>query len=311
MFQTKWLQRLQKALTGNAARRTPARRGGKPARPIAQMAECLETRNLLSSSTIFLASGELNIVLGSHENVAVQSIAGNVVVALSDGTSPLLPTPSLGTIPAAAVKSLVIQGGDDANSIDLSNVTAAIFSALRTISVRAANGNDTIIGSPDLADDLSGGDGDDVIQGLGGADTISGGDGSDMISGGLGNDQIDAGDGRDTVFGGDGTDSIFGSHGDDLLSGDAGNDTLDGGHGADTLIGGDGDDLANGNYGNDQVFGDSELANVLGSGNDTLIGGPNNDTLIGGGGIDFAQGDSGRQRELQSHQDWLRNWQRP
>ncbi len=293
MFHTKWLQRLQTALTGNASRRTPARRGGKPVRPISVPAECLETRSLLSSSTIFLASGELNIALGAHENVAVQSIAGNVVVTTSDGTAPLLPTPSLGTIPASAVKSIVIQGGDDANSIDLSNVTAAIFSALRTISVRAANGNDTIIGSPDLADDLSGGDGDDVIQGLGGTDTLSGGDGSDMISGGLGNDQIDAGDGRDTVSGGDGTDSIFGSHGDDLLSGDVGNDTLDGGHGADTLIGGDGNDLANGNFGNDQVFGDSDLPNVLGTGNDTLFGGPNNDILIGGGGTDFAQGDSG------------------
>ncbi len=293
MFHTKWLKRLQTALTGNGTRRTPARRGGKPARPISQAAECLETRALLSSSAIFLASGELNIALGAHENVAVQSIAGNVVVTLSDGTAPLLPTPSLGTIPASAVRSLVIQGGDDANSIDLSNVTAAIFSALRTISVRAANGNDTIIGSPDLADDLSGGDGDDVIQGLGGVDTLSGGDGSDLITGGLGNDQIDAGDGRDTVSGGDGTDSIFGSHGDDLLSGDAGNDTLDGGHGADTLIGGDGDDLANGNFGNDQVFGDSDLPNVLGTGNDTLFGGSNNDILIGGGGTDFAQGDSG------------------
>ena len=293
MFHTKWLQRLQTALSGNASRRRPVRRGGTSARPISPAAECLETRCLLSSTAIFLASGELNIALGARENVAVQSIAGNVVVTLSDGSAPLLPTPSLGTIPASAVRSIVIQGGDDANSIDLSNVTAAIFSALRTISVKAANGNDTIIGSPDLADDLTGGDGDDVIQGLGGADTLNGGDGSDFISGGLGNDQIDAGDGRDTASGGDGIDSIFGSHGDDLLSGDAGNDTLDGGHGADTLIGGDGDDLANGNFGNDQVFGDSDLPNVLGTGNDTLFGGPNNDILIGGGGTDFAQGDAG------------------
>jgi Ca2+-binding RTX toxin-like protein len=293
MFHTKWLQRLQAALTRNASRRTPARRAGQLVRPIGPAAECLETRNLLSSSTIFLASGELNIALGSHENVVVQAIAGNVVVTTSDGTAPLLPTPSLGTIPASAVQSLVIQGGDDANTIDLSNVTAAIFSALRTISVRAANGNDLIIGSPDLGDDLSGGDGDDTIQGLGGADTINAGDGSDLVSGGLGNDLIDAADGSDTVSGGDGTDSIFGGHGDDLLSGDAGNDTLDGGHGADTLIGGDGNDLSNGGFGHDQIFGDSELANVLGTGNDTLIGGPNNDTLIGGGGSDFAQGDSG------------------
>lgn len=293
MFHTKWLQRLQKALTGNASRRTPTRRSGKAARPIGPAAEYLETRNLLSSSAIFLDSGELNIALGARENVAVQSIAGNLVVTLSDGTDPLSPTPSLGTIPASAVRSIVIQGGDDANSIDLSNVTAAIFSSLRTISVKAANGNDTIIGSPDLADDLTGGDGDDLIQGLGGADTITAGDGSDTVFGGLGNDLIDAGDGRDTVFGDEGADSIFGSHGDDLLGGDAGNDTLDGGHGADLLIGGDGDDLANGSFGNDQVFGDSELANVLGTGNDTLFGGPNNDTLIGGGGIDFAQGDSG------------------
>jgi Ca2+-binding RTX toxin-like protein len=293
MFHTNWLQRLQAALSGNALRRAPTRRSGQLTRPNGQAAECLETRNLLSGSTIFLASGELNIALGPHENVTVQAIAGNVVVAVSDGSDPVFPTASLGTIPASAVRSLVIQGGDDANNIDLSQVTAAIFSSLQTISVRAANGNDLIIGSSDLADDLAGGDGDDTIQGLGGADTINGGDGSDSIEGGLGNDQIDAGDGRDTVSGGDGTDSIFGNHGDDLLSGDAGNDTLDGGHGADTLIGGDGDDLANGNFGNDQVFGDSELANVLGTGNDTLFGGPNNDALIGGGGIDFVQGDSG------------------
>lgn len=293
MFHTKWLQRLQTALSGNASRRTPARRSGTSARPISQAAECIETRCLLSSSAIFLASGELNISLGAHENVAVQSIAGNVVVTLSDGTSPLVPTPSLGTIPASAVKSIVVQGGDDANSIDLGNVTAAVFSSLPTILVKAANGNDLIIGSPDLANDLAGGDGNDTIQGQGAVDTLSGGDGSDSISGGLGNDQIDAGDGRDTVSGGDGADSIFGSHGDDLLSGDAGNDTLDGGHGADTLIGGDGDDIVGGGYGNDQVFGDSDVANVLGTGNDILSGGPNHDTLIGGGGRDIAQGDTG------------------
>ena len=293
MFQTNWLQRLRAVILGNDSRRTSARRGGKPAWPIGRSAECLETRGLLSSSAIFLSSGELNIALGARDNVSVQSIAGNLVVSLSEGSSPLSPTPSLGTISAASVRSIVIQGGDDANSIDLSNVTAALFSALQTISVKAANGNDLIIGSPDLADDLTGGDGDDTLQGQGGADTLIGGDGGDSLSGGLGNDQIDGGDGRDTVSGNDGADSIFGSHGDDLLNGDAGNDTIEGGHGADTLIGGDGDDLANGGYGNDQLFGDSPLANVLGTGNDTLLGGPNNDTLIGGGGGDFAQGDGG------------------
>ena len=146
----------------------------------------------------------------------------------------------------------------------MNNVTGAAFPALTRIEVDSDNGNDLIIGSPDLADILDGGHGEDTLLGQGGNDTLIGDDGHDSIIGATGDDSIIAGDGDDNVIGGDGDDAINGGDGSDSLNGTAGNDVILGGDGNDTLYGG--------------------------SGLDTLLGGEGDDTVVGQGNADTLQG---------------------
>ncbi len=237
----------------------------------------MEPRQLLSSSGLFIAAtGELNLLLGSKDNVRVSSVAGSVLVETSVGTGSYSPLLSIGAVNSASVQSLVVVGGDDSNTIDLSGVTAAAFTALTSISVDAANGHDSITGSLDLADSIIGGHGNDTIDGQGGDDSIVGGDGNDSIIGGdgldtilggdgqdsitgdAGNDSVDAGNGDDTVSGGDDNDSISAANGEDSLNGDAGDDTLNGDGGTDTILGGTGADSLLGGADNDLMFAEDE-----------------------------------------------------
>ncbi|MGB5556557.1 MAG: Hint domain-containing protein [Paracoccaceae bacterium] len=113
-------------------------------------------------------------------------------------------------------------------------------------------------------DNLNGTAGADDIQGNGGDDTIDAGGGSDTIDGGDGNDYVDGGSGADTITGGAGDDTLYGRQSGDTLDGGAGNDLVDGGAGADILSGGDGDDTMIGG----------------GSAGDIMTGGAGNDTFV-------------------------------
>ena len=247
---------------------------------------------MLSASTLFIA-GELNVSLGPKDSVAIRdnpAIAGNVLVVIN-GT----PVTNLSSVTASSVTKILVNGGDDANLIDLSGVTGAVFNnpALKLV-VNAGNGADTLLGSSDLADSLNGGDGDDSIVGNGGNDTLFGGNGNDSIAGNLGNDSIDAGDGRDTVDGNQGDDAILAGNGQDSVDGSAGNDSISGDDGADTLNGGNGNDTLNGMAGTDVIDGQIGDDSLLGgSGNDTLIGNTGNDTLDGQAGLDSLLGSDG------------------
>lgn len=81
--------------------------------------------------------------------------------------------------------------------------------------------------SNDQGDQLSGGDGNDILFGQGGNDTLNGDAGNDLLFGGSGNDTLNGGLGNDILTGGDG---------DDILIGGAGNDTLTGGSGSDKFV---------------------------------------------------------------------------
>ena len=68
------------------------------------------------------------------------------------------------------------------------------------------------------------------------------------MTGGTGNDRMDGGSGADILRGGAGNDRMLGGSGADRLSGDDGNDLLDGGSSRDVLTGGrGGDDFVFGN----------------------------------------------------------------
>ena len=247
--------------------------------------EILETKQLLYASALFLpATGELNIVLNSSDTVRVSAPNGVVLIETLNGTT-FTPITSVSGVAASSVQSIVILGGDDGNTIDLSGVLAAQFTSLTSILVDGANGNDLLIGSPDFADSIIGGHGHDTIQGNGGNDTLLGGDGDDSISGGTGDDSINSGDGDDSVSGDDGNDSINASNGQDTVSGGNGNDTIGGANGQDSLNGDAGDDFINGDGGTDTING--------GDGNDSILGGEFDDSLLGGNGNDTINGQAG------------------
>lgn len=135
------------------------------------------------------------------------------------------------------------------------------------------------------ANDMSGSEFDDVLNGKGGADTLDGLDGDDLLKGGSGADRILGGAGRDTLEGGNGDDLLKGGKGHDTLQGGAGRDTLEGGKGHDVLKGEKGYDLLKGGAGDDTLRGQK--------GEDTLNGGQGDDLLEGGIGADrfvFADG---------------------
>jgi len=138
------------------------------------------------------------------------------------------------------------------------------------------------------ADDLRGGDGDDLIDGGAGEDQLRGADGDDQLFGGKAMDSLFGGMGDDLLDGGDHEDDLIGGAGNDTLDGGADNDTLQGGFGDDTLQGGTGQDLMNGGAGDDTLdgAGDDE-ADFLngGRGDDLLIAGKD-DQVHGGEGAD-------------------------
>jgi len=285
-----WMARLRQKLASKPVRRTAGNRESS--------LQVLEERTYLTVSSLF-AAGEIQIIADAEDDIALgvdPNSPGSVQLTVNGVNDT-----SLGSIQASAVRAITIIGSDSDNVIDISGVTAADFTFVDPntltgiqILIDGADGDDTLIGSPDLDVTLNGGNGADSInQNLASAPTgnltIDAGDGDDTVTGGTGNDNIDAGDGNDVVSGGDGNDTITGNDGNDILSGDAGDDSVFGDDGADTISGGDGTDMVNGGSGTDSVSGDA--------GNDTVYGGAGADMLFGDGGAspgdDVVYGNSG------------------
>lgn len=86
---------------------------------------------------------------------------------------------------------------------------------------------------------MTGGPGNDRLQGNVQAATLDGGPGNDTLQGGDGSETLLGGDGNDTLEGRGGADHLDGGAGDDLLSGDGNqdpaSDVIDGGPGTDRM----------------------------------------------------------------------------
>lgn len=322
-----WLR----SLRARIALSKTVRRGNVDAPRAIQLAEPLESRCLLAVTPILIDDTNLIVQLEAGDDVIIQAGSSGLLEVLSSG-SVVFGNPD--TILTADITSIIVNGGDGSNLIDLTGVTTADFAADLPITVNGGDGNDTILGSEfndslvggNGADSIVGGLGDDSLEGNNGNDTISGGvdddsilggDGADVITGDVGNDTVIAGNGADNVSGGDGTDSLNGGDGSDTLNGDAGDDTLSGDSGNDSLLGGtdndsisggigndtasggDGLDTINGGADNDSLNGDDGTDSIDGSdGNDALFGGNDNDTLNGGVGNDSALGNAGNDSVL-------------
>jgi serralysin len=125
-------------------------------------------------------------------------------------------------------------------------------------------GNDSITGDGNV-NLISGGLGNDSIEGNDGDDLLFGDAGEDRIEGGSGDDDIRGGDGADVLLGDSDQDTIHGGDGSDFIQGGTGNDVLDGGLGQDSLLGYLGDDQF--------VVDDAgdEVSESFGEGNDTVL----------------------------------------
>lgn len=117
---------------------------------------------------------------------------------------------------------------------------------------------------------LSGGGGNDRLEGLLGADHLVGGDGNDVLWGVSGallslpleqqqGDLLEGGAGIDLLCGGGGEDMVYGGEDTDILAAMAGNDLLMGERGDDLVVGCAGDDILSGGSGNDMLVGDGSL----------------------------------------------------
>ncbi|WP_108811931.1 putative Ig domain-containing protein [Sphingorhabdus sp. Alg231-15] len=85
------------------------------------------------------------------------------------------------------------------------------------------NGGDNVFFAPTAGGELSGGEGNDILEGRNGQDTLSGDGGNDRLLGNFGEDLLDGGDGNDELIGGGSDDILIGGAGDDLLDGVFGN----------------------------------------------------------------------------------------
>ena len=142
--------------------------------------------------------------------------------------------------------------------------------------------------TPEGANQINGGNGNNTLNGTNGADVIRTGGGNNFVDAGAGADRIFTGDGNDTVWAGNGFDFIDArAGGRNFLHGGAGNDTIWGGNHGDTINGGTGDDVIIAGSGDDLLIG--------GGGNNLIRAGSGNDTIIAGAG-DTVYGGAGRDR---------------
>jgi len=241
-----------------------------------------------------MADANQEALIAALNNLSVDPAEqGALLVALEAFTSrmpddvavaPRVLVPSIPAGAAAGEPVLVEAPSNEATIIDARSVEHPYlrlslgYAALLGHSHVYAGALDNIFAGDSAAQDISAGEGNDIVFAGGGNDTIFGQDGIDFIHGNAGADMVNGNTGIDTIYGGRDADTLFGGQdddiingnlGDDLLNGNRGNDEVQGGQGNDEVHGGQGDDAVAGNFGDDRVWGD------LG-----------NDTMFGGDGID-------------------------
>jgi Ca2+-binding RTX toxin-like protein len=171
---------------------------------------------------------------------------------------------------------------DPANASFVDYIDAAADGNIGPEVITFVSADDSTSGLPQLAIafEISG---TTAVYNLQLGEAISGGNGNDMLQGGIGDDVLDGGNGADVLHGLGNEDQLFGGNGNDVLHGGHGNDLLFGGNGADVLDGGLGNDTLDGGAAPDRY--------VLGldEGLDQIIGFEPGDRIdLSGSGLSFA-----------------------
>ena len=247
------------------------------------------------------------------------------------------PTPGVPTAPGQGARDCVPNDGADANGDGVAEEQDCVGEDVEN--VLGGAGDDILVGNdPDarIAESprveprgfnrLTGGPGNDLLDGRFAPDVFEGGDGIDTVTyasrvvavnatidgvaddgdavGPIGGDLEPTDRRRDNIE--TDVENVQGGAGNDVLRGGGQANRLGGGPGDDTIFGGDGagpDDALSGDAGNDRVHGGDGGDLVLGGdGEDFLDGGPGadelggeagNDQLAGRGGPDFISGGAG------------------
>ena len=233
-----------------------------------------------------------DIVNGDAGDDSLGSDTGNDVISGGPGNDAVSYS-GRGTTPVTVTLDDV---ANDGMAPEVDNVKSDIEN------VTGGEGNDVLTGNGKV-NSLTGLGGDDVLNGAGGPDNLSGGTGRNTLNGGAGDDFFSAGYEADVFAGGSGQDFVsYSGRIDPVIvtingvanDGEAGEgdnvrvdvEDVSGGAGNDRLTG---NGLANelfGGYGNDIISG--------GSGSDLVSGGNGADRLTGGSGADHFDGGGGR-----------------
>ncbi len=146
--------------------------------------------------TASVAGGVLTVEGEGADAITITCDGGNVAVA---GNT----TPFADTL-CTTITDIDVTGGDGANVITLTGVTAAAYTALDKVDIAAGAGNDQIFGS-EKVDEMHGGPGDDQIIGDDNPQNTR-----DVFEGEAGNDLLiwRGGEDDDTMNGGDGADAV-------------------------------------------------------------------------------------------------------
>ena len=265
------------------------------------------------------------------ESIVVTDLAtgGNDIIDAGNGNNIIVGATGDDDINAGFGNDTIIaDGGTLLFSAGILTSAESIASIQGNDSVDVAGGNNVILAGAGK-DQISTGAGEDIILGDTGEiifdsnllksiftsnqgvqdDQISSGDGADIIFAGLGSDTISSGGGDDIVIADTGsietkTTSGFAT----LLRNDydgniGGNDTVYLGDGNDIVLGGAGKDFLDGGDGEDAIFGDFAVMSASNAGvrdfqstlptfgdSDTIIGGTGFDILVGGNGYDIFHG---------------------
>ena len=246
---------VRKSILSQFNRRTRRRRSS----PAAAM-EHLEQRALLSAVSGAIASDPMQA-----DAVPVCEIT-SPSFSVEDGTATLSGSHLADRVNVATRFGQVFFSISNSNGTSIYSVSDTAIDSI-VIDVHCGNDSVTIHGSVSEDVSMSGGHGNDTLTHNGsGTLDVSGGSGNDLIQGGAafgylrgngGNDTIFGGASGDVIVGGAGDDAVLSGGGLDVVLGGVGNDVLVGGYTADIIAGGDGDDTIFGVTGADLIFGDS------------------------------------------------------
>jgi Ca2+-binding RTX toxin-like protein len=238
--------------------------------------------NIVNAAAQTNIGGTQSIVIGGYETVNINA-SGSVDAAdlIFNAITLAADTGGTSTLNFTGSNSVTVQGVITAGVINASAMTGSLVMNVAAASVTSITGGsagDALRG--DASSTISGGAGDDLIDGGLGNDVLNGDAGDDAITGGGGNDILAGGDGDDTLTGNANNDSVFGGNGDDTIDVAAGNDSVDAGVGNDTITAGAGTDNITAGDGDDRVVMANQLSAV-----DVVSGGAGNDTLVISGSV--------------------------